>query len=96
MNKLFLIALLSFVTLSQADAEYVDGYYRKDGTYVAPHYRSNPNGTATDNYSYQGNINPYTGQQGQNRYPHDTTSPYFNGTPYGNGQYGHPYGQYGR
>lgn len=29
----------------------VQGYYRKDGTYVSPHVRTFPNGTCTDNYS---------------------------------------------
>lgn len=31
----------------------VKGYYRKDGTYVSPHVRSNPNGLKYDNYSYK-------------------------------------------
>jgi hypothetical protein len=39
----------------------VKGYYRSDGTYVAPHYRSDPDGIATNNWSYPGNTNPYTG-----------------------------------
>lgn len=43
----------------------VRGYVRKDGTYVAPHYRSSPNGTKVDNYSARGNYNPYTGKPGQ-------------------------------
>lgn len=43
---------------------YVNGYNRKDGTYVAPHYRSAPNGTTLDNYSTRGNVNPYTGRAG--------------------------------
>jgi len=30
----------------------VKGYYRKDGTYVRPHVRSNPNGVKYDNYSW--------------------------------------------
>jgi len=33
-------------------------------------------GTVTNNYSYEGNTNPYTGAIGSNRYEHDTTSPY--------------------
>lgn len=32
----------------------VKGYYRSNGTYVAPHVRSNPNGLKSDNYSYKG------------------------------------------
>jgi hypothetical protein len=37
----------------------VRGYYRKDGTYVRPHYRSKPDGIKSNNYSYPGNRNPY-------------------------------------
>ncbi len=42
----------------------VRGYTRKDGTYVAPHMRTNPNSTRTDNWSTRGNVNPYTGREG--------------------------------
>lgn len=42
----------------------VKGYFRKDGTYVAPHMRSAPNSTTSDNFSTQGNVNPYTGAPG--------------------------------
>ena len=37
---------------------YVDGYYRKDGSYVKPHYRSDPDSTPNNNWSTRGNINP--------------------------------------
>lgn len=40
----------------------VRGYYRKDGTYVQPHYRSNPDSSPYNNWSYPGNVNPYTGK----------------------------------
>lgn len=40
----------------------VKGYYRKDGTYVRPHYRSNPDGNPYNNWSFPGNTNPYTGE----------------------------------
>lgn len=40
---------------------HVNGYYRKNGTYVAPHYRSDPDGIKSNNWSYPGNTNPYTG-----------------------------------
>jgi peptidoglycan hydrolase-like protein with peptidoglycan-binding domain len=43
---------------------HVRGYYRRNGTYVAPHYRSVPNNTRTDNFSTFGNVNPYTGKEG--------------------------------
>ena len=40
----------------------VQGYFRKDGTYVAPHFRTAPDGDPTNNYSYPGNYNPNTGK----------------------------------
>jgi hypothetical protein len=43
---------------------YVRGYVKRDGTYVAPHFQTNPNGTKLDNWSTKGNVNPYTGQPG--------------------------------
>lgn len=55
--------LLALSVAAGADV-YVRGYFRKDGTYVQPHRRSNPNGTTLDNYSAPGNINPYTGNRG--------------------------------
>jgi hypothetical protein len=72
-----LLALISGTVL----AGQVDGYYRSNGTYVAPYHRSNPNATVTDNYSFKGNINPYTGREGHNYYRSNPTSPYYDGTP---------------
>src|SRR5690606_10608925 len=43
---------------------YVKGYYRSNGTYVQPHYRTAPNHTLNDNWSTVGNVNPYTGIAG--------------------------------
>ncbi len=63
MKKLLLILLLSVSSLSIAKV-HVKGYYRSNGTYVQPHYRSSPNTTVLDNYSTKGNINPYTGKEG--------------------------------
>ena len=40
----------------------VRGYYRKDGTYVSPHYRTAPDGNPYNNYSFPGNFNPNTGR----------------------------------
>lgn len=42
----------------------VKGYTKKSGTYVAPHHRTTPNKTKSDNYSTKGNTNPYTGKKG--------------------------------
>ena len=57
--------------------DYVRGYTRKDGTYVAPHRQTEPNQHRYDNYSSQGNSNPYTSKKGteQNEY---STPPVFN------------------
>lgn len=60
------IVLTSLLINTSGLAKDVDvkGYYRKDGTYVAPHRRSAPNGTKLDNWSTRGNVNPYTGKVG--------------------------------
>jgi hypothetical protein len=42
----------------------VRGYTKKDGTYVAPHKRTNPNNTGRDNWTSKPNQNPYTGKDG--------------------------------
>lgn len=72
MKKLILIFILTIISYSAALADtYVNGYYRKNGTYVKPHYRSSPNSTTSDNWSTKGNVNPYTGKVG-------TKSPSYN------------------
>jgi hypothetical protein len=43
---------------------HVRGYTKKDGTYVAPHYRSHPDKSYNNNWSVKGNTNPYTGKAG--------------------------------
>lgn len=48
---------------------FVNGYTRKDGTYVSPHYRSAPDGDFSNNWSTKGNINPYTGKEGTKTLP---------------------------
>ncbi|MGE5513850.1 MAG: hypothetical protein ACM31O_21695 [Bacteroidota bacterium] len=54
-----------FTVVSAASADtYVRGYTRRDGTYVQPHYQTNPDGNKFNNYSTQGNVNPYTGKPG--------------------------------
>ena len=65
MKKLFLIGmfLMGGIQLSFADV-YVHSYFRSNGTYVASHYRSNPDGKVMNNWSIEGNVNSYTGQLG--------------------------------
>lgn len=65
---LFIPVMMLFSAALPADA-YVNvrGYYRKDGTYVRPHVRSEPNGLKYDNYSWkpsQGLYNSTYGTRG--------------------------------
>jgi hypothetical protein len=85
---IFLTCLLVSWNIPALANQYVHGYTRSNGTYVRPYYRSSPNGTVTDNFSYRGNVNPYTGARGTNRYIHDKTSPYYQG-PDSHGRVGH-------
>lgn len=61
------IALIYATAFSQTP-QYVNGYYRSNGTYVQGYYRTKANNTIRDNYSTKGNINPYTGQKGTKTY----------------------------
>lgn len=51
-------------TAMAAGSHSVKGYYKKDGTFVAPSQATNPNSTKVDNYSSKGNYNPATGKEG--------------------------------
>ena len=59
-----LFALFAVTAVTEAGSTSVKGYVRSDGTFVQPHMRSTPNSTRFDNYSTQGNSNPYTGKTG--------------------------------
>jgi len=47
---LAVISILFLLSTVFAQDVYVRGYYRKDGTYVRPHYRSKPDGVKYNNY----------------------------------------------
>lgn len=84
-----LIALVATAASAQVN---VRGHFRSDGTYVAPHYRSAPDSSRYNNYSTQGNINPYTGSAGTaqpwRNYNYQPTTPRVPSYPnyYGNGR----------
>jgi len=61
---LLLATAAMFITSSVFGQVKVKGHTRKDGTYVAPHQRTAPNKTQTDNYGTKGNSNPHTGKEG--------------------------------
>ena len=62
--KKIIIAIAAFVFFgaSQANAEWVRGYVRRDGTYVAPHQRTTPDHNPYNNYDFPGNYNPNNGR----------------------------------
>ena len=61
---LAVLLLISAVVPAIAGDVFVNGYFRKDGTYVQPYVRSAPDSSVNNNWSTYPNVNPYTGQQG--------------------------------
>jgi hypothetical protein len=79
MKRLFVLAILCLLLVLTTDllaqsGGYVRGYTRKDGTYVQPYHRTAPDSNPWNNYSTQGNVNPYTGKSGSVD-PYSTPSP---------------------
>lgn len=86
-KAIVILAVAAALTSTAAFAdELVQGYTRSDGTYVEPHYRSSPNQYRDDNYSSQGNTNPYTGERGSQR--NENSNPPAYNKSYGSGKYG--------
>ena len=81
----YVVMLAGWAVLAgAADARqvYVPGFYRPNGVWVAPHYRTVPDGTVYDGTVYP-NANPYTG----------TVNPYTGAVnPYTGAPVPHPYG----
>ncbi len=50
--KCLLLAVFLFSVAGMANAGWVNGYYRSNGTYVDGYYRSDSNGLKYDNYSW--------------------------------------------
>ena len=73
--SLFLVLAVAGQTLAGSPV-HVRGYVRTDGTYVAPHYRSAPDGNFQNNWSTKGNVNPYTGAAGTKVTPPAVRSSY--------------------
>ena len=70
MKKTIMIAAV-LLTSALAQAEYVNGYTKSNGTYVQGYHRTSSDSSTFNNYSTQGNTNPYTGKSG-------TVNPYKN------------------
>lgn len=59
-----LIILLTAVFGFSASAEYVNGYTRQNGIVVQGYNRTAADSSRFNNYSTQGNVNPYNGNVG--------------------------------
>jgi len=96
-NITFLAAALILGWIAIAHAlVWVDPYTRMDGTYVGGHYRRNPDSNSYNNWSYPGNVNPYTGRQATedpDRYleRYDNNQNNSGSRRYGNGSTYNPY-----
>lgn len=64
-------ALLALAVTAVSAQTQVRGYYRKDGTYVAPHTRSNPNSTKRDNYGSSNRNSTYGSSMYDSPYARD-------------------------
>lgn len=64
--KIFILSILIALVGSPAMAydTKINGYYRSSGTYVQSYHRTSPDNSIYNNYSYKGNVNPYTGSVG--------------------------------
>jgi len=74
MTILVILVVVCATSLTADAAVRVRGYYRSNGTYVQPHYRSNPDGNFSNNWSTYPNVNPYTGAIGTRRTPSSSGS----------------------
>ncbi|WP_374166536.1 hypothetical protein [Arcticibacter sp. MXS-1] len=84
--KFLAVCVLSIFTfLCSVDAQvnpnqvYVSGYFRKDGSFVAGHYKTVQNETNRDNFTTRPNVNPYTGKPG---YIEPDTKSTYQSSPY--------------
>ena len=79
------LAVILVMSIPVDAAVRVRGYYRSNGTYVQPHYRSYPDGNFYNNWSTYPNINPYTGAIGTRRtpsYSYNSPTHYFHSYSY--------------
>jgi hypothetical protein len=64
MQRTLLVGFLTVLAASAFAAVKVKGYTKKDGSYVAPSYRTAPDSRKDNNWSSKPNVNPYTGGKG--------------------------------
>lgn len=100
-NLIKLTLAIGFLTTTlAAQAQTVNGYFRNNGTYVAPYYRTPANGIVYDNLSYRCYPSQQPGYISPRSYGCGSySSPYtFSGTSttYGNTTYYNYQSSYGR
>ena len=61
------IALVCSVAFAKPGSHAVRAHTTKKGVYVQPHHATNPDGSKLNNWSTEGNVNPYTGKPGTKR-----------------------------
>jgi hypothetical protein len=59
------MAQINYGTGSNSSDHYVSGHTTSGGSYVSPHYQTNPNSSTHDNYGAAGNYNAHTGAFGR-------------------------------
>jgi hypothetical protein len=67
MKYLIAVLLLASFSASAHGSHSIRGHVTKRGTYVAPSHATNPDHTRRNNWSHQGNVNPYTGKIGHRK-----------------------------
>ena len=86
---LVLFAAIALPSVAQS-SHYVKPHTRSDGTYVEGHRATNPDSSRNNNYSTQGNYNPYTGKQGTVD-PYAQPAPRYDSQPRQRNPYGYKY-----
>lgn len=70
-----------YASPAQPSVRYQEGYQTNDGSYTNGHYKTQSNGTDLDNFSTNGNLNPYTQQSGSRAQDYSSEA-----TNYGSGR----------
>lgn len=94
--KRALVLVIALALSAPAAAQVsVRGYTTRNGTYVAPHYRTTPNRSIYDNYSTRPNVNPYTGQTGTVNPYSSYSAPTYRAPSYSTPSYSSPSSSFG-
>jgi len=59
---------------TNSSVRYQNGYQKSNGTYVQGHYKTESNNTNLDNFSTEGNSNPFTLESGSRARDHSTNA----------------------